>query len=148
MFNKDKKTALVTGASSGMGKAIASRLLDDGYQVYVAARQVDRMDDLAKRGARPVRMDMSNEREIAAAVDTILAEAGGVDVLVNNAGFGLYGPIEDVSLAEARYQFEVNLFGLGRSIRCSAAGITPPGTRSRGGRTASGWRWLPMASVS
>ena len=98
MFSRNKKTALVTGASSGMGKAIAKRLVEDGYQVYAAARHVERMDDLAQLGARPLRMDISSEAEIATAIDTILAEVGAVDVLVNNAGFGLYGAVEDVSI--------------------------------------------------
>ncbi|EJZ20629.1 SDR family NAD(P)-dependent oxidoreductase, partial [Rhizobium sp. Pop5] len=59
----DKKTALVTGASSGMGKAIAKRLLADGYRVYVAARQVEKMEELARLGATPLRMDISKEEE-------------------------------------------------------------------------------------
>ncbi len=88
MFSRNKKTALVTGASSGMGKAIAKRLVEDGYQVYAAARHVERMDDLAQLGARPLRMDISSEAEVATAIDTILAEVGTVDVLVNNASFG------------------------------------------------------------
>jgi NAD(P)-dependent dehydrogenase (short-subunit alcohol dehydrogenase family) len=113
-MDKRKKTALVTGASSGMGREIAKRLIKDGFQVFVAARHVDKMDDLVKLGARSLRMDISNEAEIKAAVDTIVSEVDGIDVLVNNAGFGLYGPVEDVSIAEARYQFEVNLFGAAR----------------------------------
>ena len=75
MFSRNKKTALVTGASSWMGKAIAKRLVEDGYQVYAAARHVERMDDLAQLGARPVRMDISSEAEVATAIDTILAYA-------------------------------------------------------------------------
>ncbi|MEH3158096.1 MAG: oxidoreductase [Sphingomonas taxi] len=114
MFDRKKKTALVTGASSGMGKAIAERLIREGYQVWVAARSLDRMEDLRALGAEPLRLDISKDDEIVAAVDAILRVTGGVDLLVNNAGFGLYGPVEDVSLAEARYQFEVNLFGPAR----------------------------------
>jgi NAD(P)-dependent dehydrogenase (short-subunit alcohol dehydrogenase family) len=114
MFTKGKRTALVTGASSGMGKDIAKRLIQDGFQVYAAARTVEKMADLARLGAQPLRLDISNDAEIETAVDRILAETGGVDVLVNNAGFGLYGPIEEITLAEARYQFEVNLFGVAR----------------------------------
>ncbi len=114
MFIKGKKTALVTGASSGMGKAIAKRLIQDGYQVYVAARSVDKMSDLAELGAQALRMDVSKDEEIVAGVGTILAQTGGVDVLVNNAGFGLYGPVEEISIDEARYQFEVNVFGAAR----------------------------------
>ncbi|VUD69726.1 oxidoreductase [Methylobacterium symbioticum] len=124
------KTALVTGASSGMGRAIAERLLDDGYRVYVAARGIDRMSDLAALGARPLQMDISKEDDIRAVVDIILAEAGGVDVLVNNAGFGLYGPVEDVGLNEARYQFEVNLFGPARLTQ-----LLLPAMRAKGAGT-------------
>ncbi|MBR0897779.1 oxidoreductase [Bradyrhizobium tropiciagri] len=114
MNDRRKKTALVTGASSGMGKEIAKRLIKDGFHVFVAARHTDKMNDLVKLGARALRMDISNEAEIKATVDTILNEAGGVDVLVNNAGFGLYGPVEEIGIEEARYQFEVNLFGAAR----------------------------------
>jgi NAD(P)-dependent dehydrogenase (short-subunit alcohol dehydrogenase family) len=129
MFDRIKKTALVTGASSGMGKEIAKRLTRDGYQVYVAARQVEKMEDLRELGAEPLRMDISIEADIVAAVDRIVAEAGGVDVLVNNAGFGLYGPMEEIGMDEARYQFEVNVFGPARltqlllpSMRAKQAG--------------------------
>jgi NAD(P)-dependent dehydrogenase (short-subunit alcohol dehydrogenase family) len=114
MMDRRKKTALVTGASSGMGKEIAKRLIKDGFQVFVAARNVDKMDDLVKLGAKALRMDVAREAEIKATVDAILKEVDGIDVLVNNAGFGLYGPVEDVSIEEARYQFEVNLFGAAR----------------------------------
>ncbi|TGP21619.1 MULTISPECIES: oxidoreductase [unclassified Mesorhizobium] len=114
MFDRQKKTALVTGASSGMGKEIAKRLIQDGLQVYVAARQMEKMEDLAALGARPLCMDISKNEEIEAAVASILAEVDGVDVLVNNAGFGLYGPVEDIDIDEARYQFEVNVFGPAR----------------------------------
>lgn len=114
MFTQEKKTALVTGASSGMGKAIARRLIQDGYQVYVAARNVEKMADLVGSGAQPLRMDISVDEQIVSGVNTILAQTGGVDVLVNNAGFGLYGPVEEIDIDEARYQFEVNLFGAAR----------------------------------
>ncbi|MHC9002802.1 oxidoreductase [Enterobacter adelaidei] len=114
MFTQDKKTALVTGASSGMGKVIARRLIQNGYQVYAAARSVEKMNDLAQLGARALRMDISRDEDILAAVDTIVSQTGGVDVLVNNAGFGLYGPVEEIGIDEARYQFEVNVFGAAR----------------------------------
>lgn len=114
MFTQDKKTALVTGASSGMGKAIARRLIQDGYQVYAAARSVEKMHDLAQLGAYPLRMDISRDEDIVVAVNTIMSQTGGVDVLVNNAGFGLYGPVEEIGIDEARYQFEVNVFGAAR----------------------------------
>lgn len=114
MFTQKKKTALVTGASSGMGKAIARRLIQDGYQVYVAARSIEKMADLVRLGAQPLRMDISRDEDIVSGVNTILDQTGGVDVLVNNAGFGLYGPVEEIGMDEARYPFEVNLFGAAR----------------------------------
>jgi len=111
MFERSRKTALVTGASSGMGKEIAKNLIRDGYRVFVASRHLDKMNDLVLLGAQPIRMDISKEEDIFSAVDTILKEVDCVDVLVNNAGFGLYGPVEEIGLDEARYQFDVNLFG-------------------------------------
>lgn len=114
MANNTQKTALVTGASSGMGKSIARRLVMDGYKVYAAARQTHKMEDLAKMGATVLPLDITKDDQIRTVVETIQKERGGVDVLVNNAGFGLYGPMEDISLDEARYQFEVNVFGAAR----------------------------------
>jgi NAD(P)-dependent dehydrogenase (short-subunit alcohol dehydrogenase family) len=107
-------TVLITGASSGIGKATARKLLDEGYAVYGAARRVERMRDLERLGATALEMDVTEEDDVVAAVDRIGAEEGGIDVLVNNAGFGLYGAMEDTPLDEARRQFEVNLFGLAR----------------------------------
>ncbi|MGQ7845255.1 oxidoreductase [Granulosicoccus sp. 3-233] len=114
MSHTTRKTALVTGASSGMGKVIAQQLLDDGLSVVVAARRTERMQDLVTSGAVAVELDVSNEESLIAAVDYIEKTLGNVDTLVNNAGFGLYGAVEDIPLDEARYQFEVNLFGLAR----------------------------------
>jgi len=109
-----KLTALVTGASSGMGKVIATRLIECGFRVVAAARRTEQMSDLKQLGATIIALDISREESIAGAVREIEKRFGGVDVLVNNAGFGLFGAVEDVSLADARYQFEVNLFGLAR----------------------------------
>jgi len=130
MFDKQKKTAFVTGASSGMGKAIARQLIGDGFQVYVAARRTDEMQDLAAVGARILRLDIAREEDIAAAVATVLSEVDAIDVLVNNAGFGLFGAVEDTGLDEARYQFEVNLFGTARLTQ-----MLLPAMRRKGGGT-------------
>lgn len=111
------KVALVTGASSGIGKVIAKRLLKDGLTVIVAARRVEQMAELEVLGAHPIALDVSDEMSRQAAVAAITHRFGGVDVLVNNAGFGLYGSVEDVPLADAHYQFEVNVFGAAALIQ-------------------------------
>lgn len=108
------QTVLVTGASSGIGRATAEKLLAEGYGVYVAARRPDKLRELEAAGATALTLDITQDEGIVAAVEQITAERGGIDILINNAGFGLYGAMEDISLADARYQFEVNLFGLAR----------------------------------
>lgn len=108
------KTALVSGASSGIGAATALALLDAGFHVFAAARRLDRMASLAEKGARLLFLDLTDDDSIVAAVKAVTANAGHLDVLVNNAGYACCGALEDVPLAEARRQFEVNLFGLAR----------------------------------
>ncbi len=108
------KTALVTGASSGIGEATARALLKDGYAVFAGARRLERMAPLETLGARLVFLDLADDASNVSAVETIMKETGRLDVLVNNAGYGCLGALEDVSLAEARRQFEVCLFGLAR----------------------------------
>lgn len=114
-----QKTALVTGASAGIGEATARRLLKDGYRVFAAARRLDRMAGLAAEGAELIDLDLTLDASIVAAVETIRARAGRLDVLVNNAGYGSYGALEDVPMEEARRQVEVNLFGLARLCQLS-----------------------------
>ncbi|MBF9068864.1 oxidoreductase [Streptacidiphilus fuscans] len=112
------KVVLVTGASSGIGEATVRRLQALGCTVYAAARRVERMSDLAELDrVHVVGMDVTDPESNRAGVERILAEAGRIDVLVNNAGYGSYGAVEDVPLAEARAQFEVNLFGAADLIR-------------------------------
>ncbi|MGW6728635.1 oxidoreductase [Nocardia sp. NPDC055029] len=108
------KIALVTGASSGIGEATARKLATLGYTVYGAARRTDRLQKLAADGIRPLAMDVTDEASVRAGIEHIVAETGRIDVLVNNAGYGSYGAVEDVPLDEARYQFEVNVFGAAR----------------------------------
>jgi NAD(P)-dependent dehydrogenase (short-subunit alcohol dehydrogenase family) len=112
-----KKVALVTGASSGIGKTIARELHAAGFQVYAAARRIDRMADLKAEGITPVSLDLTIDDSICACVKEVLNRAGRIDVLVNNAGYGSYGAIEDVPLEEGRRQFDVNLFGMARLIQ-------------------------------
>ena len=117
---------LITGASSGIGKAIACRLLAEGHTVVAAARRVERMDDLEALGALVVGIDLSNHSCLDGVVETILRRYGGIDVLINNAGFGCYGSVEETPIEAARAQFEVNLFGLARLTQ-----LVLPGMRQR-----------------
>ena len=109
-----RQTVLITGASSGIGEATAQKLLEENYIVYAAARRLERMGALQAAGAVVFKMDVTNEDDIVGGVERIKREQGGVDILINNAGFGLFGAMEDTPLEEARYQFEVNLFGAAR----------------------------------
>jgi NAD(P)-dependent dehydrogenase (short-subunit alcohol dehydrogenase family) len=108
------KTVLVTGASAGIGKATVELFLQHGYKVYAAARRVEKMEDLKKAGAIPVQMDVTDNRSMEAGIEKINQESGGVDILINNAGYGSMGSVEEVSIEEAKRQFEVNIFGLAR----------------------------------
>ena len=107
-----KKVILITGASSGIGKEAAKMLIEQGHIVYAAARRIDQMQHLQTLGGFPIQMDITNEGDIQHVVDVIIEKEGKIDVLWNNAGYGLFGTIEDIPLSEARKQFEVNLFGL------------------------------------
>ena len=109
-----QQTILITGASSGMGKAFALRLLQEGHIVYGAARRVERMHDLEDAGGHAIAMDVTDDASMQDAVARIISEQGRIDVLINNAGYAIYGAVEETSIADARRQFEVNLFGLGR----------------------------------
>jgi short-subunit dehydrogenase len=107
-----KKVILITGASSGMGKETAKQLIKEGHTVYTVARRIEQMQDLKLLGGLPIRMDITNEAEIRYVVDTIVQKEGRIDVLWNNAGYGIYGSVEDIPLQDAVKQFDVNLFGL------------------------------------
>lgn len=107
-----QRTALVTGASSGIGEATACRLASMGIVTFAAARRVERMEHLRERGIHVLSLDVTSEASIERCVADIAARRGGIDILVNNAGYGSYGAIEEVPLDEARRQVEVNLFGL------------------------------------
>ena len=109
-----KKVALVTGASAGIGKSIVQQLLKDGWIVYGAARRVEKMADIQAAGAKILSLDVTSEDSMQAAIKTLLDAERRIDALVNNAGYGSYGAIEDVPLSEAKRQFEVNVFGLMR----------------------------------
>jgi NAD(P)-dependent dehydrogenase (short-subunit alcohol dehydrogenase family) len=113
--------ALITGCSTGIGRATAIELTKRGYEVIATARRPETIDDLDV--SRCLALDVDSDASVAAAVD----EAGPIDVLVNNAGFGVEGPIESVPLGEVRRMFETNLFGSVRMIQALL-----PGMRERG----------------
>lgn len=106
--------ALVTGGSSGIGECAVRELLVAGFTVYTVARRVERMQPLTELGAHVFAMDVTDDDSMVAGVQRIIGEQGRIDVLVNNAGYGSYGAVEDVPLDEARRQFDVNVFGLAR----------------------------------
>jgi NAD(P)-dependent dehydrogenase (short-subunit alcohol dehydrogenase family) len=147
MTDNSDKTALVTGASSGIGEATALQLAELGYTVYASARRVDRMSELADRGIRTRPIDVTNDASMVALIETIIADTGRIDVLVNNAGYGMYGALEDVPIDEARHQFEVNVFGLARLIQ-----LVLPQMRAQGDgyivniSSMGGKIWEPLGS--
>lgn len=95
-----------------MGKETAKVLIQSGHKVYAVARRINQMEDLKALGGFPLQMDVTQAENIKSVIDFILQQEGKIDVLWNNAGYGLYGAVEDVPVEEARKQFEVNLFGL------------------------------------
>jgi short-subunit dehydrogenase len=109
---KNKKVILITGASSGMGKETALKLIAEGHIVYGAARRIEKMQDLVKAGGHAIEMDITDHQSIVSAVNQVSKEQGKIDVLWNNAGYAIYGAVEDISLEDARRQFEVNIFGV------------------------------------
>lgn len=109
-----QKVILISGASSGIGYDTAERLAKQGHKVYGAARRMDKMLPLKDLGVIPIQMDVTDDASMVAGVNAVLKAEGRIDVLVNNAGYGYFGAIENVSMEEARRQIEVNVFGLGR----------------------------------
>ncbi|BAQ57122.1 truncated short chain dehydrogenase [Lactobacillus acetotolerans] len=106
------KTILITGASSGIGYQTAELLAKAGNQVFGAARHVNAMDPLKKLGVIPIVMDVTSESSIKNGLQAIIQKAGKIDILINGAGYGSFGAIENVTIAEAKRQFDVNVFGL------------------------------------
>jgi short-subunit dehydrogenase len=110
----EQKTVIITGASSGIGRATALFLAKHNYVVYGLARRADKLKELETQGIKTFSVDVTDEAAVISAVDEVLKNEGRIDVLINNAGYGEYGAVEDVTLENARKQIEVNLFGLAR----------------------------------
>lgn len=111
-MEKTKKVILITGASSGIGFDSAQELARQGHKVYAAARRTELMEPLKHNGVVTMRMDVTNSQSMADGVKAVLDAEGRIDVLVNNAGYGYFGAVENVTMEEARRQVEVNVFGL------------------------------------
>ena len=111
---KNNKLILLTGASSGIGYDTAVALAQQGHKVYAAARRVERMEPLRQYGIVPLKMDVTDEASMKEGVKTLLDAEGRIDVLINNAGYGYFGAVENVPMDDARNQLEVNVFGLAR----------------------------------
>lgn len=109
-----KKVAIVTGASSGIGYDAAIELKKSGFIVYGAARRLERLKELESKGVKIVQVDVTDEESMVACVETVAKQEGRIDVLVNNAGYGSYGALEEVTIEEAKRQMDVNVFGLVR----------------------------------
>ncbi len=111
---KSKQVILITGASSGIGLDAALQFLKMGHTVYGAARRIEKMEAIVKAGGHALSMDITQEADIIRVVAEIVSRQGKIDALINNAGYGLYGAMEDTNMEDARYQFDVNFFGLAR----------------------------------
>jgi NAD(P)-dependent dehydrogenase (short-subunit alcohol dehydrogenase family) len=120
-------TVLITGCSSGIGRATAEHLAGQGFDVYATARRVDSLADLEAKGCRTLALDVTDDASARAAVERVESEAGGIDVLVNNAGYGRSGAVESIPIDDIRSQFETNVLGYLRM-----AHLVLPGMRERG----------------
>ncbi|HCN74342.1 SDR family NAD(P)-dependent oxidoreductase [Pseudolactococcus plantarum] len=104
-----KKVVVITGASNGMGLAAAKLFASKGWLVYGGARRVEKIP--TEDGIHALRLDVTDHQSNTAFIETIIKEAGRIDVLINNAGYGEYGAVEEVPLSNAKKQFETNFFG-------------------------------------
>ncbi len=122
-----QKVVLITGASTGIGRATAKLLASKGYQVYGGVRSPERVEPLP--GVELVRIDVRDDASVAAGVDIVLRKAGPVDVLVNNAGYNLVGAVEETSIEQAQALFDTNVFGVLRMMKA----VLPAMRRERSG---------------
>ena len=121
------KPVLITGCSTGIGRATALRLVGDGWKVVATARKPDSIADLGTADCQTLALDVTDEASMKSAVEQVEAEHGSVGALVNNAGYSQSGAVESVPLDEARAQFETNVFGLSRLSQ-----LVLPGMRKAG----------------
>ena len=131
VFASDKqKVILITGTAHGIGKSTAQYLIDKGHIVYGGDILVEENLYLNDIGGIALEMDVTKQDHVDNAINQIISEQGRIDVLVNNAGIAVGSAIEDVSMEDAMYQFEVNLFGVGKTVKAVL-----PHMRSQGSGT-------------
>lgn len=133
MENYHQRVVLITGASSGFGKAVAEHLHQRGYRVYGTSRGAEGLSNQQSVTDRlqvvypMIPLDVTSDESVERGVEFVLSREGRLDIVINNAGYGLAGPVEDTSLAEAIAQFETNFFGMARVCRAVL-----PGMRNQG----------------
>lgn len=123
MPKEGSRSVLITGCSTGIGRATAERLARAGHRVYASARRLESIADLEGFGCHLLRLDVCDESSMRAAVGEIERKEGAVGVLINNAGYGSEGPFEEVAMDEVRRQFETNVFGLIRLTQLVLPGM-------------------------
>ena len=133
MANAISKAVLITGCSTGIGRATAVHLAGRGWTVYATARRTDSIRDLADAGCKVLGLDVCDEGSMRAAIDTVERVEGAVGVLVNNAGYGQEGAFEETAMTDVRRQFETNVFGLIRLTQL----VLPGMRRQRWGRVVN-----------
>ncbi len=121
------EAVLITGCSTGIGRATAERLARAGHTVYASARELDSIAELEAHGCRLLQLDVTDHASMEAAVATVVEQEGAVGVLVNNAGYSQSGAVESVPMDEVRRQFETNVFGLVEMCK-----LALPGMRGQG----------------
>lgn len=120
---KDKKTVLVTGCSSGIGYATCLVFARNNFATYGSVRDLskaERIQEIINKEKLPlkiIRLDVNEDESIRIAIQKIISDSGGIDILINNAGYGMFGPIEEISIEEIKEQFETNFFGTIRLIK-------------------------------
>ena len=123
MADTPSKAVLITGCSTGIGRATAERLASSGWKVYATARRAEVIADLARAGCKTLALDVCNEASMRAAVTAVEQAEGAVGVLINNAGYGQEGVVEEVPMEQVRRQFETNVFGLARLTQLVLPGM-------------------------
>ncbi|WP_247729387.1 SDR family oxidoreductase [Halovivax limisalsi] len=114
-----KRSVLITGCSSGIGRATALAFLDEDWTVVASARDPGDVADLAEAGCETITLDVTDSAQVTTAIERVIEETGGLDCVVNNAGFAQMGPLEDVPTEDLQSQFDVNVFGPHRLTRAA-----------------------------